>query len=337
MINRRHFAALALCAAATSTASAQTTILFNSFIPATHPVNTLVFKPWADEVAKVTQGRVKIDIPTSSLAAPPQQMDGVIKGVFDMAYQYHGFLENKVKLSQLAHLTGVNTTAKGSSIALWRTYEKFFKPANEYKDVHVVGFFVLPPGTIFGMKGPIERVADIKGVKFYTTPGLAADLFSAAGAGVVSVPATRSHEIISGGTVDAFAGYSVTEAGSFKTLQYAKQITDVPGGINAPSFAIFLNKKKWASVSPADREAIGKISGEALAERMAAVDKVDAKFRADAEALGIKIRPASASFTDELHKLAEPQVQAWMKDAKSLGVDGSAALTYYKAQAQANR
>ncbi len=51
-----------------------------------------MMKPWTDEITKATDGRVKFDIPTSSLAAPPQQMDGVVKGVFDMAYQFHGLM-----------------------------------------------------------------------------------------------------------------------------------------------------------------------------------------------------------------------------------------------------
>lgn len=274
MFTRRSLAAaLVACtsiAAVPLPAVAQTKLLFNSFIPSNHPINTRYFKPWTDDIAKATEGRVVIDMPAASLAAPPQQMDGVEKGVFDMAYQFHGFLENKVKLTQLASLMGVNSTAKGSSVALWRTYEKYFKDANEYKDVHVLALFVLQTGTIFGMKGPVNSVADLKGVKVYALPGVAATVMASAGAGVVAIPAVRSYEIISGGTVDAFAGYSVLDASNFKTLQYAKHITDVPGGITAPSFVLFINKKKWSSLSAADRDAITKLSGEALAQSASA-------------------------------------------------------------------
>lgn len=334
MFDRRVIAAMIFAAALPLTAHAQTTVLFNSFIPPTHPINTRVLKGWVADLEKATEGRVKFEVPQASLAAPQQQLDGVQKGVFDMGYMFHGLMENKVKLSPVAHLPGVNSNSKGSSIALWRTYEKYFKAADEYNGVHLLGLFVFYPGTLFGIKTPVNSVADIKGTKIYGLPGVPANVLEAAGGGVVAAPAVRSFEIISGGTVDAFAGYAPADAFAFKTLQYAKHITDLPGGLTAPSFALFINKKKWASLSPADRDAITTLSGESLAERFSAMDAVDNKVRADATAQGVSIKPASEAFAAEVNKLAEPLVQAWLKNAASAGVDGAAALAFYRQQAE---
>jgi TRAP-type C4-dicarboxylate transport system substrate-binding protein len=317
-------------------AQATTTLLFNSFIQGQHPVNTRILRPWADDIAKASGGRLKLDIPLTSLAAPPQQLDGVMKGVFDMAYQFHGFLAPKIKLTQVAHLPGVNTTARGSSIALWRTYEKFFKQANEFKDVHLLGLFLGLPGPVFGMKGPVNSVADLKGVKTYGLPGVVAKLMEGAGAGVVAAPAVRSHEVISGGTVDIFAGYSVMDAQAFKTLQYAKAVTDFPGHLSAPAFALFVNKAKWAGLPAADREVLTKFGGEELSRRFAVYDELEAKARADAAAAGVTFSNATPAFAAEIRKLAEPLEQAWLADAKAAGVDGPAALAYYKQQALEN-
>lgn len=342
MTNRRQAASLMLApllpVALSQHAQAQTatTLLFNSFIQGQHPVNTRILRPWADDIAKASGGRLKLDIPPTSLSAPPQQLEGVMKGVFDMAYQFHGFLAPKVKLTQLAHLPGVNTTARGSSIALWRTYDKFFKQADEFKDVQLLGLFLGLPGPVFGMKGPVNSVADLKGVKTYGLPGVVAKLLEGAGAGVVAAPAVRSHEIISGGTVDIFAGYSVMDAQAFKTLQYAKTVTDFPGHLSAPAFALFINKAKWAALPAADREVLTKFGGEELARRFAVYDELEAKARADAVAAGVKISPASPAFAAEIRKLAEPLEQAWLADAKAAGVDGPAALAFYKQQAQDN-
>jgi TRAP-type C4-dicarboxylate transport system substrate-binding protein len=262
-------------------------------------------------------------------------MDGVVKGVFDMAYQFHGFLPN-VKLTQLAHLPGVNTTSRGSSVALWRTYEKFFAKADEFKDVQVLGLFVALPGPIFSMKGPIDSVAQLKGVKTFAIPGVAAKVMEGTGAGVVAAPAVRSHEIISGGTVDAFAGYSFMDAAAFKTLQYAKHVVDIPGHLTAPAFALFINKKKWESIAAKDREAILKLSGEALSTRFAVYDELETKSRADATAAGISIKEGSAGFVADIMKLAAPLEQAWLADAKAAGIDGAAALAFYKDEARKN-
>lgn len=310
-----------------------TTILLNSFIPPQHPFNTRVLKPWTDDVTKATDGRVKFDIPPSSVAAPPQQMDAVQKGVVDAAYAFHGFLGERIKLTQIAHLPFINGSAKGSSVALWRTYEKYFAKAHEYKDVQLLGLFMFPGGTTFAMKSPIKQVSDLKGTKMYALAGVPAEIMEAAGAGVVAAPAVRSYEMISSGTVDAFSGYAVMDAATFKTLQYAKSVTDVPGSLTAPAFALFVNKKKWASIASADREIIIKLSGEALAQRLSVLDEIEANARADAKAKGIEFITADGPFTAALKKLAQPLEAAWLADAERLGVDGKAALAYYKQQA----
>jgi TRAP-type C4-dicarboxylate transport system substrate-binding protein len=164
-------------------------------------------------------------------------------------------------------------------------------------------------------------------------PGAPASLLEATGAGVVAAAAVRSHEIISGGTVDVFAGYTVNDANAFKTLQYAKHIVDLPGGITATAFALFINKKKWDSIGAEDRDAITRLSGEALAARLGELDALEAKVRSQASTNGIRIAPASEAFAQEMQRLAAPLEQAWLADAKAAGVDGGAALAFYRQQA----
>lgn len=312
-------------------------LLLNSFLAPTHPVTSMVVKPWAEKIGQVTEGRVKVDVAPSSLAAPNQQLASVKKGVFDIAYQFHGLLVDQVKLNQIANLPFVNTTAKGSSVALWRTYQKHFANANELGDVHVLALFVLPPGVMFGMKGPIDGMDKLKGRKIYALPGVPAALLEQAGAGVVAAPAARSYEIISGGTVDAFVGYSVSDANGLKTLSYATDVTDLAGNMTAPSFVLFINKKRWAALSEKDRKAIESVSGEAFAQNMKMYDELETKIRAEAAAKGLKFHKANDAFTKELQTLAAPLTQAWLKDAQQLKVKGQEALDFYRAEAIANR
>lgn len=327
--------ATALVLGLATSAQAETQLLFNSFLPPQHPINTRVLKPWSEDVAKATDGRVRIEIAPASLAAPPAQMDAVVKGIVDGAYIFNGFLQGKVVLPQIAHLPFVNASAKGSSIALWRTHERHFAKANEFKDVELLSLFVFSGGPIYGMKGPVTSVADIRGVKFYGLPGTAAQVLEAAGAGVVAAPAARSHEVISGGTVDAFAGYPVQDAVAFHTLQYAKAVTDVPGHLTAPSFSLFVNKKRWQSISETDRAAIRRLSGEAFAARSAVYDEIEIKARADAAAKGVRFVQADAAFVQDLRRLGAKLQQDWLAAATKLGVDGPAALKAYEDEAAA--
>lgn len=335
---RRSLCTVLLCSALPLAAQAQSnTLLLNSFLAPQHPVTRIVIKPWAEKIGQVTEGRVKVDVAPSSLAAPHQQMASVNRGVFDIAYQFHGLMAEQVKLNQIAHLPFVNTTSRGSSVALWRTYEKHFAKANELKDVQVLAMFVLPPGVMFGMGGPIDGMDKIRGRRIYALPGVPSRLLEAAGAGVVAAPAARSHEIISGRTVDAFVGYSLSDAEGLRTLSFATDVTDIPGNLTAPSFVLFINKRKWDGLSSKDREAIRAISGEAFAQNMKILDELEAKVRAEAAGRGVKFHNASPAFMKDLETLAAPISQAWLRDAERLGVNGKEAMEFYRAQAVAHR
>lgn len=335
---RRQLFRTALMLALPLGAVAQTSnLLVNSFLAPQHPVTNMVIKPWAEKVGQVTEGRVKLDVAPSSLAAPHQQLASVNKGVFDVAYQFHGLMAEQVKLNQVAHLPFVNTSSRGSSVALWRTYQKYFVKAKELDDVHVLAMFVLPPGVFYGMKGPIDGLDKLKGNKVYALPGVPSSMLEAAAVGVVAAPAARSYEIISGKTVDAFVGYSVSDANGLKTLSYATDITDIAGNITAPSFVLFINKKRWASLQDKDRKAIESISGEVFAQNMKMYDELENKIRAEAASKGVKFHKASDSFNKDLQALGAPLVQAWLTDAQKLGVNGREALDFYRAEAIANR
>lgn len=332
-----------ICASALSLtlptfAFAETTkLLANSFLSPQHPVTKMVFKPWVEKIAEVTEGRVVVDLAPASLAAPHQQINGAKNGVFDVSYQFHGLMAKQVKLNQVAHLPFVNTTSRGSSVALWRTYEKYFAQAGELKDVKVLGMFALPAGVMFGMGSPIASVADLEGKKVYGLPGVPAKVLEAAGAGVVAAPAARSYEIISGKTVDSFVGYSVSDAAGLKTLPYATDVTDVPGALSLPSFVLFMNSDRWNKLSDVDKAAIESISGEAFAQSMSMYDDLENKVRAGSKEKGLNFHVASRAFMADLEKLAAPLHEAWKVDAAAAGLNGDEVISFYKETAEANK
>lgn len=326
-------AALGILLSSGHAVAQQQKILFNSFLARGHFWNTQILLPWLDDVSKATEGRVVFEVPPTSLAPPQGQYDGVVKGVFDAAYLANPFIYNIVKLPSVAQLPFTQVSAEANSIALGRTYEKFFARANEYKDVHILGFYVGAGGDIVSAKAPIQSAADLKGLKIYSLPGSTVDILQGAGAAVIAAPAARSYEIIAGGTVDAFAGISSFDFEQFKSMQYGKQVVRVRGGTAAPVFSFIISKAKWSAISEKDRETITRMAREPLAKRIGYIDRQLKDSDARLVASGVKIAPPSAAFQAELEKLGQVSIDAWLKDAAALGVDGKAALDFYKAEA----
>lgn len=324
----------ALWLALPALAHATTTLVVNAFLPPQHIFNVAVMKPWADDVERATQGRVKVVFPPTSIGSPQQQWDVVRKGIVDGAYIFNGLIQNKASLVQLAHLPLGSSTAEGMSVALWRTYAKYFEQAGEYGDVHLLALVVFPAGHIYSLRRPVTSAQSIRGVKFWALPGVASTLMDRGGAGVVATPAAKMSELVAGGTVDGFVGIPDMDASRFNVVRYARYETTVPGGITAPSFSLFVNRHVWESISQADREAITALSGEAFAHRMTALDAANAHARAEAVAQGLKLVEPPETFVDALRRLAQPMDQQWLATAARLHVDGPAALAYYRAQAQ---
>ncbi|MDE1950093.1 MAG: TRAP transporter substrate-binding protein DctP [Burkholderiales bacterium] len=313
-------------------AQAATTLVINAFLPPTDPFNVGVVKPWAADIEKATAGRVRIQFPPTSLAAPDQLWNSVRNSIVDGAYFFNGTVQGQLKLVQMAHLPFTSTSARANSIALWRTYEKFFAAADEYKDVHLLALVVLPSSRLYSLKQPLESTRDLQGHKVWALPGVPAKVMELAKAGVVSTPAAKMSEIVAGGTVDAFVGIPDMYAEGFKVIRYAKSATTIPGGIGTASFSLVINKQKWDSLPKADRDIITKLSGEAFAARTGALDEADAAAHQRALDHGLAYRAAAPAFVDEIRRIAAPIEQSWLADAQSRHVDGRAALDFYIAQ-----
>lgn len=324
---------IAALSAASGTALAQTKIVFNQFAPPKFVLNTDIVNPWIAEIEKATEGRVKFEVPPSSMAPPPEQFNIVAKGVADGAYIFNTFLRQSVKTVQIALLPLVNATGEADSVALWRTYEKFFKGKNEYSDVVLVGFVGAPTGTLATSKDkPITSLAQLRGMKMWSLPGVPAQAVSALGATVVPGPAVRAYEIISKGTVDGYATMGHASALQFNVSQYSKSMTELEGGVFSAQFSVFFNKAKWAEISEKDRATILQLSGESLARRSRKWDELEAKTRAEYIASGKQVLSASPAMMADVRKAWGKFQDEWLGEMQKMGVDGKAALAYFNAE-----
>lgn len=316
--------------------AADTTIVFNNFLSPNDKLWLDVIKPWINDIETVTEGRVKFTVPSSSLAPPPEILNSVQQGVADGAFQMVGFLRESHPELQMSLLPMTYFGNEETSVALWRTWAKFFKGKNDLKDVELLGLVTTPPGSFFNMKKePFQSLADLKGVKMWSLPGLASDTLAAAGTVVSPGPAVRMYEVISGGGVDAFCCINFESLEVFNVTQYIGAATEVPGHLFAPAFAVFIRNDVMASISPEDQARIRAVSGEKQAHYGSFGDPVEAAARQRAIDKGVPVVAASDSFVAELAKAFAPVRAGWYASVDKLGIDGKAALDFYLEQQKA--
>lgn len=313
-------------------AFAQTKLLLSTFFPATHPIYSEVMAPWAQSVETATQGRVRIEFSPSSLAPPPGQLDMVQKGIADVTMQFAGVVPNRMQLELITELPGPVSDSAGMSLALWNTHDRFFRKADQYKGLHLLALFTFPPQELYCMKESYSSVEQLRGAKIATTPGTAARQYGALTGGVVAGPAVRFFETVSKGIVDAFAGITPIDVISFNLAPSTHCAIRFPDLRTAGSFALVVNERRWKELSQADRAAIEATAGAAFAERMSALDRANGAATKKLSDAGVRFIDASPEFTAELRKAWRFLDDEWIAEAGKRGVDGAAALAFYRDQ-----
>jgi TRAP-type C4-dicarboxylate transport system substrate-binding protein len=313
------------------TAHAETKLLMNVFVPPGHFMHE-VFHEWARDVEKVTENRVDIEFAAGSLAPPPQQLQGVASGVFDVAFAINPTIKSKAPLLEISSLPWLVSDAEAASIAAWRTYEKHFASKNQFPDVQLLSIFNFSGGQLYSTTDtPINSVDELKKRKMWALYGEAADLLKNLGISPITSPAVQVSESVARGVVNGYFGLILEAVIDFKTAPYTKSITLFPRGVTSSGFSLFINKRKWASISEADRKAIMALSGEAFARRAGkASNAASVAALAELKAANIQVLDADPKFFAELERAAEASYEQFERTAEKAGLDGKAVLADFR-------
>lgn len=329
-------AALALAAGlagGTAPAAAAETILFNCFFPPQHYVCREFLPEMKDRIETATEGRVRLRVPPNSLAAPPEQLAGVRRGVMDGAVQFNGFLAAEAPGMQFAMLPFVGTArSQPASVALWDTYQQFFAPLDEIKDAVLVSVLAINGGDLYSVTDtPLTSVADLSERKTWSVAGPTAEVIKATGSAPVAGPVVQMLEIVSRGVVDAFIGPPQSEVTQYKLTEYTKSATIFDDKIFQGTFSFYVSREKWDAIEEADRAAILQALGSDFAGWMG--KRQDEIFEAAHQELvdaGVQFIDGSPEFLADLKALGQPQIDAWVARADAAGVDGNAVIAAYR-------
>lgn len=316
-----------------SMANAEVVLNVNSWAGPSYPLATQAIA-LCDDIAKVTEGRVKCNILPKAAASPTQTFDAVATGIVDIGYIVHGYTAGRFVLTKAVEFPLFGETAEAMSVAYQRVYDSTLAAANEHEGVKVLAVHTHGPGQIFNIRRPIEALSDLNGMKMRVGGGVINDVSGAIGVVPILKPATEVYELLSTGVVDGvfFAKDGVVPYNLPDVVKYA---TFVPGGMYNISFGWLANEDKWNSIPESDRALIEPLIGEGMARRMGkafdAADEVAIKALADK---GIPMSTANEAFLADLAKTTEPLRADWIAQVAKMGLDGAAILATLKAEVE---
>jgi TRAP-type C4-dicarboxylate transport system substrate-binding protein len=235
------------------------------FMSPKHPMDRFLMRPWAKEIAEITDKSLTVRIfPAGELGKGPQaQFKRAADGIADITFGLQGYTSKQFPRTTLIELPAVARNAEEATNKIWDIYDEHL--ASEYKRAKALAIWGNDGPVLMTKDKPIREIADIKGLKIRTPSRAQAALIKALGATPVAMPVTKMYNALNTGVVDALmVPPSVIK--SFKISEVAKYYTaGLPFG-RSPFFLV-MNNTVWNSLSPQHKTAIAKTTGRALSIR----------------------------------------------------------------------
>jgi TRAP-type C4-dicarboxylate transport system substrate-binding protein len=331
MIDRRTFGrafvGLAMAAAfALPAAAEEYTFKLHHQLSDKSNAHRLTLVPWAERVAKLSGGRVKIEVfPAMTLGGkPPELIQQARDGVVDLVWTVNGYTPGLFPRSEVFELPNVHTNNPvATNLALWDMQAEL-EP--EYTGVKIMFLFV-HGGQGFHMVDRLARSpADFAGLKLRTPSRTGAWIIEALGASPVAMPVPDLPQALSKKVIDgAIIPWEIIPA--LKLQDQTKYQIEGAGGTRFGNivFQVSMNRARWEGL-PADiRKAFLDASGR---DWWAEVGRQWAG--ADTASIDIAVRSGNehvmltGAETAAIMAALEPVTERWIAEVSAQGIDGRA-------------
>ncbi|NGN44604.1 TRAP transporter substrate-binding protein [Mesorhizobium sp. CGMCC 1.15528] len=323
--------ALALALATTAAFADTVTIRYSSWLPTTHWLVGGSLVPYLEEIEKVTEGRVKVEILPKVVGTAASQFDVVRDGLADMSWIVAGYTPGRFKLAEMGELPFNGDTAEISP-AFHRAYTKNLAQYDEFKGVEVLAIYAASPGHVATRTRQVSVLEDFKGLKLRSASEVATKSLTLLGAVPILKSSTEAFEMLSTGAIDGSLMIPETVIGT-NALDLLKYFTVIPGGFFNTVHLMIINPDKWAEISPEDQKAILAISGEKLARTVGDAYVTQNQLAFDAmKKAGYTIDEVSPDVLARIKGSLKPVETEWVEAAKAKGVaDPASALAEFRA------
>lgn len=209
--------------------------------------------PWAKELEKATNGRVKIVFYFShSMGKTKDHYDFAVQGISDISFTLPAFTPGRFPLTTVMELPLINPNGAIGTKVLWDLYQRFPEMRAEHDKVKVLWMAVSAPSQLHTVKKLVKTVDDFQGMTLGTSGRLPMKTIAKMGGAPQRIPSQEAYQALQRGVVDGFMASFLSIEGN-KLYEVAKYHTI----LNSWSFSFVnvMNRKTWESL-PADVQKI---------------------------------------------------------------------------------
>ncbi len=275
-----------------------------------------------------TKGEITINyFPAGTLTKAPQTYDGVVQGIADIGMTVLAYSRGRFPVAAaidlpMGYTSGVQATNIANGVL-----EKF--DPEEFKDTELMFLHAHGPGLLHTRDKAVNTLDDLKGLKIRGT-GTSGKVVAALGGSPVGKSMGETYQMLQKGVVDgsmhpveANNGWKLGEVVNYMIQNFSTAYTT--------TFAVFMNKNKWDSLTQTQQDTIQAINAEFALKHGQAWDKADELgMEFFKEKKGEVISQSDA----EAKKWADQAViviDEYVKSVSEKGIDGQAIVDYIKA------
>ncbi len=307
---------------------------------AQHPISQQILIPLTKEISEKSGGRITLTIHAGGAVTSPATIrEDVATGAIDMGWTLQGYTPGKYPLTDAIELPFQFDSTLEASYVLWQLLQQSPDFQKEYGDVKVVGLWVTDPGEFISKK-PIRKPEDLAGMRIRFSGKAQESLIKKLGGTPVGMAMPEVYDALERGIIDGVAnGPSVIE--SYKLNEVVKYTTR---GLNSfySAQVIFMNKKKWESLSPDDQKLLSSLTGEVIYRK--ATDIYSAGYQKGldmAKASNVTIIDITPQERELWRAKCTEIINEWLKTVTDKGLPGKEILdlvnkivTEYRAKKQ---
>lgn len=277
------------------------------YLPAVNVITTDFLMPWAAEVEKRSNGKVKITVfpAGSAFGAIDRQLDQVKSGVVDVAFGLVGVPRDRLPRTELIELPFLTQDRNVANRALWAVAQKDL--AKEYPGLKLLAL-TNDMTRLHTRSKPIRSLDDLKGLRIRAPSVTVNKILAGVGAVPVNLPPVQVYENLEKGVIDGTV-FAWDPIASYKLAEVLNYHVDTV--VSAVSFWFAINEQKYNSLPPDVRAAIDAASGDSL------IPKFDGWFEKWSRA-GIDAAKARNS---TIAKLSDAELARWEKDSQKIVED----------------
>jgi TRAP-type C4-dicarboxylate transport system substrate-binding protein len=307
--------------ATAQTPAKQIRLKFATHLPIMHHGYKNLIAPWAAEVEKRTQGRVKVTVyPDQQLGKLPEMYDDLLRGTSDIAFILPVFIRGRFPLESVFHLPTLIPGDVGDPTCMAirkMVYDKYLTPLY-FKDIKILWTGRFGLDNLLMASKPVRNLEDMKGkiIGFGggKTPPL---LLKALGAAPETIHSPDIYTSLDKKVIDGMF-FPLDGLRGYKLVEVVKYVTLLNFGSASNFTAMRLGA--WNSLSPADQKIITDLTPWALAAQAKTYRNDSLLAIETGKKAGVEFIDLSPAEMKRWVDVLKPVDKEWMSEMDAMGL-----------------